>query len=490
MPTDTLILGDDAFRLPHADQYLGVWACEQRAFQAGLDVVRSIDWRYHAEHGPAAAQAQAMSQRGLQVTADGVAVISLHGVLMKTVGSMTEGTSTVLARRQLRQAADDGNIRAILLHIDSPGGTVAGSADLADEIARAASIKPTEAYIEDLGASAAYMAASQATRITANAAALVGSIGVYTVVNDLSGLAAREGIKVHVVRYGDMKGAGVPGTEVTPAQLEEIQRIVNGFGGQFVEAVASGRKIGTSRAQELADGRVHIAGEALQLGLIDAVASLDATLQRLASPEAATQQRTKPMTTTTTPAAATYADLVAACAGIDPSEASDALFLTDQLRIGATVDAAQRSWMQTLRARIEEREREAKLAARVRADDEKPEDEEPAEEDDDDQPAEEPADDDEEEEEPAARRASSRRRPARGSSRARRPKQRRGGVAGLGRGTGRSAAASADPISAFEEAVAEKVQSGMTRAKAIRATVVEDADRHAAYLEAYATPRR
>jgi protease-4 len=129
-----------------------------------------------------------------------VAVISLTGKLMKQQASMGGGTSTVQARRDIRAAASDPDIGAILLRIDSPGGTAAGTKELADEITAAKTKKPVWAYVEDMAASAAYWAASQASRIIANETALVGSIGTYGVVQDTSGMAAMEGVKVHVIR--------------------------------------------------------------------------------------------------------------------------------------------------------------------------------------------------------------------------------------------------------------------------------------------------
>jgi len=137
------------------------------------------------------------------------------------------------------------------------------------------------AYIEDLGASAAYFVASQAGRIVANQAAEVGSIGTYGVVMDSSGMAAREGIKVHVVKAGRYKGMGVPGTEITSEQLVEMQRVVDAANALFIAAVARGRPMSADRVAELADGRVHIAAEALKLNLIDGIQTFDAALESL-----------------------------------------------------------------------------------------------------------------------------------------------------------------------------------------------------------------
>src|SRR5581483_9650939 len=109
-----------------------------------------------------------------------------QGMLMKGQSSMG-GTSTVMARRDIRQAVADQDVAGILLAIDSPGGTVAGTDDLAAEVRQARTSKPVWAAIDDLGASAAYWVASQTQRVTVNSpTALVGSIGTLQVIRDLS----------------------------------------------------------------------------------------------------------------------------------------------------------------------------------------------------------------------------------------------------------------------------------------------------------------
>jgi hypothetical protein len=126
--------------------------------------------------------------------------------------------------------------------------------------------------------------ASQASRIIANETALVGSIGTYGVVQDTSGMAAMEGVRVHVIRAGAFKGAGTPGTEITAEHLTEMQRTVDGLNEYFLAGVAAGRSMLTAvRVRELADGRAWLAAEAKTLGLIDAIGSFDQALSELQS---------------------------------------------------------------------------------------------------------------------------------------------------------------------------------------------------------------
>ena len=142
-------------------------------------------------------------------------------------------------------------------------------------------VTDSASFIEDLGASAAYKAASQAGRLSANEPAFIGSIGVYQVVEDTSEMAEKMGVKVHVISTGEFKGAGVPGAPVTDAVLQDVQNEVDALNELFMKAVAKGRHMDIRTVRKLADGRVHIAAKAQSLGLIDAVESFDDALAGL-----------------------------------------------------------------------------------------------------------------------------------------------------------------------------------------------------------------
>jgi signal peptide peptidase SppA len=212
----------------------------------------------------------------------GIAKVSLTGPLTKystSFQSLFGGTSTVNARRALRLADDDPEVLGIMLLIDSPGGTVAGTSDLGDTIAGLS--KPCYAYIADCGASAAYWAASQADKVYCNSTADVGCIGTVLVLEDSSKAYEQAGVVVHSVSSGGMKGAGTDGTPVTDDQLKYFQSLVDDTTELFVSAVAAGRKMSVPQARALADGRVHVGAKAQQLGLVDQVASLDDAMQSL-----------------------------------------------------------------------------------------------------------------------------------------------------------------------------------------------------------------
>lgn len=217
---------------------------------------------------------------------DGVAVVGIDGPMQK-FDSKYGGCNTIRTRQAIRDAANDGDVQSILLHIDSPGGSVAGTMELADDVAAANEKKPVNAYASDMCCSAAYWVASQARRIFANEMAMVGSIGTFAVVYDESKAAEMQGVKVHVVSSGPMKGQGQPGAPITPEYLGEIQSLVDDFNVRFLKAVGAGREMDKGKVEDIATGQVWIAQKAKQIGLIDQVASFDEVLSSLASPAVA-----------------------------------------------------------------------------------------------------------------------------------------------------------------------------------------------------------
>ena len=304
--------------VPHLDQLLGVWAIQPEAADGLVSLLQRLDLQQHLINQKSGGSSKEFAYRQDE---GGVAVISLGGTLQKHASSFSAATSTVLARRDIRSAAADDSIGSILLWIESPGGTSAGTQELADEIAAAGLKKPVHAFAEDLCASAAYWVGSQSQRFTANEAALIGSIGTFAVVQDLSGMAEKNGIVVHVVKAGDAKGTGVPGTKVTDEQLAEIQRLVDSRNDFFLRGVSNGRKMTTDQVRALADGRVHPANESVRLGLIDAVATFDSALA--AAKDAARQHfssKGKPQKMSTTAqsneSVATPKEIKAACPGV------------------------------------------------------------------------------------------------------------------------------------------------------------------------------
>jgi len=182
---------------------------------------------------------------------------------------------TLEIQNAIAKALDDGAVEKIILFIDSPGGMVAGTPDLGDTIAAAKLRKPVIAYVSDLCASGAYWLASQCTSIVANESAFVGSIGVYSVLVDQSKAAEEFGYRFVLVSDGEFKGLTEPGLPVGDKAVAETQRIVGSIANLFRAAVGRGRGLDESVVSILADGRVHVAAEALGLRLIDGIGPLD-----------------------------------------------------------------------------------------------------------------------------------------------------------------------------------------------------------------------
>ena len=262
--------------------HMGAWAIEPGFMQSAVQAVKSGLWRNvgtRSAEDPSGDKLVLSGEKISYAVKSGVAILNIQGVMQKG-SSKFGGASTANLRQALRAAAIDADVGAIFLVIDSPGGTVAGTQSLADDIKNINSKIPVYAHVEDLGASAAYWVASQARSVSATKGSMVGSLGVYSVLVDTSGAAEAEGVKVHVVSTGEFKGSGIDGTPVTDAILTDRQRLTDGQNAEFMGAVGAGRNIGKVDVKKLFDGRVHLASEAKDIGLIDSIMSTDAAFKQ------------------------------------------------------------------------------------------------------------------------------------------------------------------------------------------------------------------
>jgi signal peptide peptidase SppA len=255
------------------DEYYGLWCYEPSRFRLFSEMISRADISQHQK-----SQVSSTLKYVSQSDGKSVALVLLAGSLMKQQSSMG-GTSTIQARRDLRSAAMDPKVTGIILAIDSPGGTVAGTYDLAADVWEARKRKPVFAQIEDLGASAAYWVASQCTEIYANApTAWVGSVGTIYAVYDESAKAEREGVKPVILTTGDMKGFAHPGTQITSEQIAFFQSLINEGQTYFDAAIARGRGTSVAKNSRVKSGGVFTAAEAVDLGLIDGIQSIEKTL--------------------------------------------------------------------------------------------------------------------------------------------------------------------------------------------------------------------
>lgn len=264
-------------RIPYARNWVGAWAMHEPEFHALRAQLEQISVRHHlAELN--AEDVLRSEEEPFSMVEGGVAVVNVCGPMMKHASSFGESCSTIEARRIIGKLKRDPMVQGLVLRFETPGGTVAGTQELAEDVKNFG--KPTMAFCSDLTASAGYWVASQCDTIVANEMAMVGSIGVYSVAIDSSEAAAKKGFAVYVIKAGEHKGDGTPGTPITEEQLAENQKIINTLGDYFVNAVATGRGIDGGQAKSLADGRIHLAKDALALGLIDEVDSYESALTK------------------------------------------------------------------------------------------------------------------------------------------------------------------------------------------------------------------
>ncbi len=219
----------------------------------------------------------------------GVAVIQLTGTLSRD--GRHGGTSTDAVRAELKTLAADPSVNKIILQVNSPGGASAGTASLHDQVVATAKQKPIVAFVEDLAASAAYFAIAGVIKIVASRSALVGAIGTYAVIEDVSGMAEKLGVKVHVIKAGEHKGIGTPGTAFTDSQRSEMQRIVNDINAQSLDAIREGRKLTAAKLKVVSTGQIWIASDAKRFGLIDEIGSLESVLSSPGSSSSTTHSR-------------------------------------------------------------------------------------------------------------------------------------------------------------------------------------------------------
>jgi protease-4 len=222
---------------------------------------RLVFWRVFAVLAVVAAVLAGLRGAGLAPTGAHIARVTVNGLITED-RKLTEAIDAI---------ADDSRVKAVILSIDSPGGSVAGGESLHNAIARAAGNKPVVAVMGGLAASAGYMIALPATRILAREATLTGSIGVLLQTGEASGLLGKLGISAETIRSGPLKDEPSLTRPLSSDGKSVLQGLVNDMYEQFVGMVASGRHMDPARVRTLADGRAYTGRQALDLGLIDAI---------------------------------------------------------------------------------------------------------------------------------------------------------------------------------------------------------------------------
>lgn len=233
----------------------------------------------------ATSQAQYGDRNGAQQSGAGVAILPLYGPIVPKANLMTDlsGASSVQGfMRMFRSALADSEVKAIIIDVDSPGGLTDLIPEAAAEVRAARGQKPLVAVANTLMASAAYWLACQADEVVASPSALVGSIGVYTEHDDMSGAYALAGISPELISAGKYK---VEGNDLGPLDEEarrHVQALVDDAYGQFVSDVAKARGASADDVRNgFGQGRVLTAKMALAEKLVDRIDTLEATIKRM-----------------------------------------------------------------------------------------------------------------------------------------------------------------------------------------------------------------
>jgi len=212
-----------------------------------------------------------------------ILILDLSGMLSEDLPSFSLGAPPprvpLLARvrEELLKAEKDDKIRALVVRINSPGGTITASDVLYHELLAFKERRkiPVVAMIMDVGASGGYYAALAADTIVASPTTVTGSIGVVMITVDAQGLMQKIGVAPLAIKSGPMKDAGSPFRALTGPELAVFQGIIDDMYGRFVHLIVQSRRLPEDRVRALADGRVYTADQALRLGLVDRIGYLE-----------------------------------------------------------------------------------------------------------------------------------------------------------------------------------------------------------------------
>lgn len=206
---------------------------------------------------------------------DRIAVVYIEGVIFDSKS----------VNEHLKMYADDSRVKGVLLRIDSPGGGVAASQEISDQVRwlRDEKKKTVVVSMGSVAASGGYYIACAADHIIANPGTVTGSIGVIAEWVNYGNLLKWAQMQPEVIKSGEMKDVGSPTREINARERAYLQGLINQMFAQFVNAVAAGRKeLTRERIMELADGRVYTGEEALREKLIDGLGNYDAALKKTA----------------------------------------------------------------------------------------------------------------------------------------------------------------------------------------------------------------
>ncbi len=223
----------------------------------------------------------AFSGTGLQL-GNSIAVIPVKGEIVSETGDVYGGLSAMEIVEKIQEAQDTQSVKAILLEINSPGGSVVASRQVVEKIR--GTEKPVVAWISDLGASGGYYVASACDFIVADADSITGSIGVIAMFPNIEGLLEKIGVKVKIIKQGTHKATGSPFEGISPEEEAMIQELLESAFERFRNDVLEFRKerISVEEFERIADGRIVSGEQAKKIGLIDEIGTRELALAKAA----------------------------------------------------------------------------------------------------------------------------------------------------------------------------------------------------------------
>ena len=187
------------------------------------------------------------------------------------------------ATDEIKEYTKDNSIKAIVLRIDSPGGAVAPSQEIYEEVKKAVAKKKVVVSMGSVAASGGYYIAAPATKIIANPGTLTGSIGVIMEIPNIEGLMNKIGIKTEVIKSGRHKDIASAFRTMGKEEREILQGVMDNVHEQFMRAVAEGRKINIEEVRKIADGRIFTGEQARTHGLVDDLGTLEDAIKTAAT---------------------------------------------------------------------------------------------------------------------------------------------------------------------------------------------------------------
>ena len=218
---------------------------------------------------------------------DAVAIIYVEGPIVMGKPESDFGSTGIAYSEEivkyLRDAAKDSAVKAIVLRVESPGGSGVASREIYDEIIATRSTgKPIVASFGEVAASGGYYISAAAHKIYAHPGTITGSIGVISVLPNLEGLTEKIGVKMVVVKSGLHKDESYGYRDLTPEEREIWQKMIDEAYTDFVDIVAQGRHLDVEHVKQLADGRIYTGKQAKEVGLVDELGNLDAAVDAAA----------------------------------------------------------------------------------------------------------------------------------------------------------------------------------------------------------------